>query len=352
MEFVLFSLWALRELVEGTRLMSYLKPLSIAIFSMLFTFGASVGMTADRAKDKKQSGAGTPIIWRDPGKISEKDLFWGSGSENRAPKPPFKFVEEEAKGTQPKVEVTDAGGEKWKVKFGKEVHSEVAATRLLWAMGYYAEETYFVPSGKIEGITQLHRAKQFIAPDGSFEGARFEKRPKNIERTKIAWAWGDNPFIGTKELSGLRILMTLINNWDTRRVSKNNVVLRIAGTDGTVEDWYVVEDLGSSFGKMGRYLFVTRNRWDLEDFKTQKFIDGVSGNMLDLHYQGGARSINKVPLDHAQWFSGLLSQLTVNQVRRAFEAAGANNSEIEGFSTRIMEKIRELQNAVNQSPRP
>ena len=332
--------------------MSYFNPLSIAILSMLFTFGASVGMSADKAKDKNAPGAGKPMLWRDPGNIPEKDLFWGSGSENLAPRPPFKFVEEEAKGTQPKIEVTDANGEKWKVKFGKEVHSEVAATRLLWALGYYVEETYFVDAGKIEGITQLRRAKEFIAPDGSFAGARFEKRPKNIERTKIAWAWGDNPFLGTKELSGLRILMTMINNWDTRRVSKNNIVLRITAPGGVVEDWYVVEDLGSSFGKMGRYMFVTRNRWDLDDFRTQKFIDGVSGNMLDLHYQGGARSINKVPLDHARWFSGLLSQLTDNQVRRAFEAAEANKSEIDGFSTRIMEKIRELQTAVSESPRP
>jgi hypothetical protein len=103
---------------------------------------------------------------------------------------------------------------------------------------------------------------------------------------------------------------------------------------------------------MGRYPIVKRGRWDLEDFKAQKFIDGVSGNMLDLHYRGGARSINKIPLEHARWFAGLASQLTESQVRRAFEAAGATQAEIDGFSSRIMEKIRELQAAVNEPARP
>jgi hypothetical protein len=336
--------------------MSYPKRLSITrlcitIVVLVFALSA-LAQNPGESRDKNARAAGTPVLWRDPGNIAARDLLWGSGSQSTAPNPPFTFVEEDASGTKPKVEVTDANGEKWKVKFGDEVHAETAATRLIWALGYGVEETYFVPSGQINGITTLQRAKEYITADGSFKNARFERRPKNIERTKIAWAWGDNPFMATKELSGLRILMTMINNWDTRRVSKNNIVLRVTAPDGRVEDWYIVEDLGSSFGKMGRYPIVKRGRWDLEDFKAQKFIDGVSGNMLDLHYRGGARSINKIPLEHARWFAGLASQLTESQVRRAFEAAGATQAEIDGFSSRIMEKIRELQAAVNEPARP
>jgi hypothetical protein len=338
----------------GDNLMSYLRRFSLRfLVALLLAVCASTALSTDKSKDVKARSDGKPVLWRDPGNIASKDLFWGSAGKSNAPKPPLKFVEEDPKGTQPKVEVTDANGDKWKVKFGPEVHAETAATRLIWALGYGVEETYYVASGKIDGITSLGRAKEFIAADGTFKGARFERRPKNIERTKIAWAWGDNPFVGTKELSGLGILMTMINNWDTRRVSKNNIVLRVTAGDGTIEDWYIVEDLGSSFGKMGRYPYLTkRNRWDLEDFKAQKFIDGVSGSTLDLHYKGGARSINKIPLEHARWFAGLASQLNERQIRSAFEAAGATPAEISGFSARIMEKIRELQSAVDDSPRP
>ena len=305
---------------------------------------------AQKSKDKKPSSEGTPVMWREPGNIAEKDLYWGSGSEDRAPKPPFTFKSEDLKGTQIKIDVTDANGEKWKVKFGREVHAETAATRLVWAFGYMVDETYFVPSGKIEDATALKRARRFIGSDGTFQEARFERRPKNVKRTDIRWAWGDNPFIGTKELSGLRILMTMLNDWDTRRRSKNNLVVEIQGDDGKIEDWYEVGDLGSTFGHMAS--LVHRTEWNLEEFKRQKFIDRVNGKTLYLHYEGGSKSMNEVPLEHACWFAAMAAQLTENQIRRAFEAAGATQAEIDGFSSRIMEKIKELQSAVNESLRP
>src|SRR6266571_3690766 len=56
-------------------------------------------IAADKSKDRKPSGEGTPVIWRDPGNIAEKDLYWGSGSEDHAPKPPFAFKSEDLKGT-------------------------------------------------------------------------------------------------------------------------------------------------------------------------------------------------------------------------------------------------------------
>ncbi len=303
-------------------------------------------IAADKSKDRKPSGEGTPVIWRDPGNIAEKDLYWGSGSEDHAPKPPFAFKSEDLKGTQTKIDVTDANGEKWKVKFGKEVHAETAATRLVWAFGYMVDETYYIPSGTIEGVTGLKRARRFLGPDGTFQEARFERRSKSVKRTDIHWAWGDNPFVGTKELSGLRILMTMLNNWDTRRRSKNNLVVEIRRDDGTVEDWYEVGDLGETFGHMAS--LVHRTTWNLEEFKKQKFIDRVNGKTLYLHYEGGSKSMGEVPLDHARWFAVLAAQLTENQVRRAFEAAGATQAEIDGFSSRIMEKIKELQSAVSE----
>src|SRR6185295_2071842 len=42
---------------------------------------------------------GTPILWEDPGPISELDLVLGIGSEEGKPKPPFQFKEEDTSGT-------------------------------------------------------------------------------------------------------------------------------------------------------------------------------------------------------------------------------------------------------------
>src|SRR5829696_5670729 len=84
-------------------------------------------------------------LWRDPSPIAQRDLRWGGGSEARAPKAPFAFVEEDHGGSQPKVTVTDANGVTWDVKFGVEVSSELASNRIVWALGYLTEEMYYVP---------------------------------------------------------------------------------------------------------------------------------------------------------------------------------------------------------------
>ena len=63
-------------------------------------------------------------------------------------------------------------------------------------------------------------------------------------------------------------------------------------------------------------------------------------------YYIGKASIGKVPLEHARWFAGLLSQLTQTQVKRALEAGGATQAEIDGYSSAFMAKIKELRSAV------
>jgi len=181
---------------------------------------ASPQKDKDKKKKSKTSRApeqpGTPVLWEDRGDISKLNLFWGVGGEDRQPNPPFQFDKEDESGTNPKIKVFDAGGVKWNVKFDEEVHGEVAASRIVWACGYMVEESYFVPSGKVAGVTGLTRAKKFIGSDGSFKDGMFEKRPDDITRRRINWSWTNNPFAGTKELSGLQVLTTMLNNWDAR----------------------------------------------------------------------------------------------------------------------------------------
>jgi Na+/proline symporter len=57
------------------------------------------------------------------------------------------------------VSVLDAANQEWRVKWGQEVHTEVFGTRLAWALGYFAEPTYFVRAGSIEDTRELRRAR-------------------------------------------------------------------------------------------------------------------------------------------------------------------------------------------------
>jgi hypothetical protein len=309
------------------------------------------------AADIKLNGAtdnpkATPVLWRDPGNIPAKDLYWGSGSPSEAPQPPFSFVKEDTGGTKPKVHITDARGVAWSVKFSgdspsqNEVHAEIAAARLMWALGYEVDESYYVPEGRIEGATGLRRAAKAIGPEGSFRTARFEKRPAHIVRTGKRWSFDRNPFLGSKELSGLRIHTTLLANWDA--TPRNTDVLQVKLPDGSLEERYIIADLGSTFGKIGYpgSLLSPHNRWNAEDYREQKLIDWARKDVVRLNYDGGA-AIRDVPVEDARWFAQHAGQLTSEQVRQAFKASGAADAEIDAFSTAFMGKIAELQTTLS-----
>lgn len=284
------------------------------------------------------------VLWTDPGEIASRDLFWGMGSADRAPQGPFTFVEENTDSTQPKIVVTDARGVTWEVKFGDESKAEVAANRLVWALGYPVEELYLVGTGVIQGARDAGRAAKHIAPEGHFMNARFRRRNDHILRSDEEWTLRNNPFAGQKELSGFMILMTMISNWDIGG-TRNTKVLRVAMPDGTVERQFAVTDLGATFGRMGGPISA-HSKWKLEDYQQEGFIEKVEDGVLHLDYDGAEPGVDRVPLEHARWFASIVSQLAEEQVRRAFEAAGATPQEIAGYTKKFLEKIGELQAAV------
>jgi hypothetical protein len=291
-----------------------------------------------------------PILWRDPGDIARKDLRWGPGSPARAPRPPFTFLEEDTGGTKPKVKVKDARGAEWSVKFdagasqGREVPAEIAAGRIMWALGYLVEETYLVEEGVLHGARDLDRASRVIGSDGRFRRARFEARPPDVERLPEQWTLADNPFAGSPELSGLVLLAALLNNWDLRPA--NTAVLRVR-TETGLEDRYILSDVGTAFGRLTSGLASKSSRWNLDHYRRdRKFIVRVHDGVVELHYRPDGLDRARVPVEHARWFSRLASRLTIDQVRQALAAARASDAEVRGFSSRLMEKLTELDEAV------
>lgn len=302
-----------------------------------------------------QASQAAPMLWRDRGPIAALDTAWGAASPDRQPVPPFQFVEEDTSGSKPKIEVTDAKGVRWKVKFAdpdptkNEVQAEVAASRLMWALGYNVEEHYFVPSGSVAGARDLGRARGAIGDDGAFGMARFERRDASVQRTGRNWTFDQNPFAGTKELSGLMILTALINNWDNKL--ENTAVDITAGADGVPEERYLLSDLGAAFGRMaGPPWTPYPTRWNIEHYRQQPLVKGVDGATLLLNFEGQV-PMTGVPMEHAAWFAGLAGQLTRDQVRAVFTAAGASDAEADAFAARVLEKIAELQNAIEISRR-
>ncbi|MEQ1876172.1 MAG: hypothetical protein ABL958_05970, partial [Bdellovibrionia bacterium] len=224
---------------------------------------------------------GQPVLWRKPAStVKSLAMFWGSGGEVGKPVGPFKFVEENLNGTNPKIKVIDSRGVKWGMKFDEEVHAEVAATRLFWAAGYRVDDAYFVPSGVVTGVTTLQRAGSFIDSRGRFKNARLAKRysldgAKNINNHDVRWKWDKNPFVGTKEMSGLLVMNALVANFDTK-TDNNSIQSAVYPERGTFL-WYMVNDLGGTFGRADA---ADHSKWTLSEFASERFLSGVSGNRL------------------------------------------------------------------------
>src|SRR5262249_27168797 len=133
---------------------------------------------------------------------------------------PFQFVDEDLSGTNPKINVTDNRGWNWNVKWGEEARPSTFCTRLVWACGYFVQPEYFLPYGSIDGVHGLRRAKSRVAKDGSFVNARFQLRsdwPQYMPGEH--WKWTKNPFVGTREFQGLKILVLLVSNWDPKEAN-------------------------------------------------------------------------------------------------------------------------------------
>jgi hypothetical protein len=294
-------------------------------------------------------------IWRDPGKISALDLGAGPGEP---PQPPFQFIEEHATGSQPTVSVRDAKGREWRVKWGPEVRTETFGTRLAWALGYFAEQTHFLAEGEISGTHDLIRAKDCIDEHHRFREGRFELtgEPGVVKHFDAhGWAWNDNPFVGTRELNGLKILMMLVSNWDNKDVrdvarGSNTAIFEVRLRKHVHEARYLIIDWGAALGAWGSNI-VQRGRWDPDAYAAQNelFVTGVDGDVVKWGYQGQRTTdiTYDITVDDVRWFYKLAGALGDDQLRAAFRASGATAEEVEQFTAGMrgrLEKLREVAN--------
>jgi hypothetical protein len=251
-------------------------------------------------------------------------------------------------GTNPKVEVRDAAGRLWTVKFGAEVNTDTFAPRLLSALGYAAQPTFFVGTGSIGGVQDLKRARHFISKDGSFQSARFKLREHHAkdDADSKSWSWVDNPFVGTHELSGLKILIMLLSNWDTKdardREGSNNEIIEPAESSSW---WYAVTDWGASLGKSGGFL--KRSRWDWNGYRAQtaRFVRMAPDGTIDWGFRGkhGHDITAGVSLEDVRWLVPHLARITDEDLQAGLTASGASAPVAREYTRLIRERIVQLQ---------
>lgn len=109
--------------------------IAFALIALTIIFPQPIQAQEPEQDEDSKKRPARPIIWKNPAKISGRDLRYGPGSPDLAPVAPFTFIEEDKSGESPKFVVRDDRGDVWTVKLGPEAQAETVATRLVWAVG-------------------------------------------------------------------------------------------------------------------------------------------------------------------------------------------------------------------------
>lgn len=279
------------------------------------------------AAKKAEPGAKAPMdeLWMDPGDISARDLYFGPGGREAVPDPrvPYRVEAKDTKGHSGGYDVVGPDGRKWDVKTGEEARTEVAVSRILWAIGYHQPVVYHVASWRIDGVQE--------AP----EPGRF--RLASDHKTDGTWHWGDNPFVGTRPFHGLIVANLVVNNWDL--TPSNTRVYRMPKGSPGPERLYVVQDVGGSLGK-SRWPTGTRDK--IDQFEKQDLIRKVKDDHVVFDYESRHRVLVKgIPKEDVVWACRLLAQLSEKQLDDAFRAAGYPADVRARFVRKIRAKIGE-----------
>jgi hypothetical protein len=287
---------------------------------LIVTFVAAGTAAAQRS--------GNAVMWS-PVRVESRDLLHGAGGTAMRPDVRrVKFIKKDTGGNNLKYRIKDARGREWVAKIADESQPEVAANRLLWAIGYRTEIDYLAPRLTIPG-------------QGTYNNVRLEARPAGVDRD-TKWEWDENPFVGTREFKGLRVMMAVINNWDLK--DTNNTILRTGR-----EHQYIVSDLGSSFGKLPVSSAFILNRFgrsvnDPADYVKSTFLHGVDDDgEVDFYYKAKGKDLLKgISVEDARWVGLLLSRLSDRQLRDAFRAANYSPANQRLMARAVRSRINQL----------
>ena len=320
------------------------------------------GESSARQENKDNDKPVTPSqlhntsLWHNPGNIASLDLFYGQGGKHGMPASPFVFEAEDHSGTNPKFDVRDAAGKKWRVKLGEEVRPEVVASRLLWATGYYVNDDYVLTTADIQNL-HISRGESMVK-NGRVTEARFARKPSGQKKIGI-WKWKENPFTGTREFNGLRVMMAIMNSWDLKDI--NNAVFEDSRTG---QDLFLMSDIGATFGTNGLSWTNARSKGNVDSFKGSKFISKTSdatvsfatpkpptARLIETFGLGGKDYARRagmdwigddIPREDARWIAAMLKQLSHQQLVDAFRAGHFPADEIDAYVDIIESRINEL----------
>lgn len=290
------------------------------------------------------------------------------------------FVPEPVSGSTPKFMCALADGDHVKVKYGKvipngEVPAEIAATRLLSALGFPTDRMNRVHSVRCRGCPLLpqqalqcldKKEPATVCLQGAsvdhvvtFENALIE-RPLEGDKVEASkgqgWSWYELDAIDPKaggsnraEVDALRLMAILLAHWDNK--GANQKLLCLPGQsrpDGACEKPIAaIGDLGGTFGP---------TRVDLVNWRqTPMWADRAACRvtMKALPYDGATFKDVQISEAGRQFALRLLRPLSAEQLNTLFEASGvtafphvlAAARQPQAWTAVFLSKVDEIANA-------
>jgi hypothetical protein len=304
---------------------------SLAVWSLF----ATVGLVACTPSTVKSTLRGRPTpqqlaeLWVRPNPA--RDLFYGVGGSRLAPDPSvvYTVIDIKRSGFSRGYTLKDPRDREWSAKFPPEAPTEIAASRILWGIGYHQPPIYYLSKWD---------AAEAPSPNPQLP-ARFREKSPDFHGldAKESWSYYRNPFVGTREMNGLLALQAMLGNSDLK--DQQNVIYALKDAAEGATRWYVARDLGQSFGRTG---VLEAPRGDPAVFEQAPFITGVVDGKVRFDYHGRHRVLfeNISPAD-VRWVCQQLQMLTDDQWHDAFRAAGYPLPIADRFIRRMKQKIDE-----------
>jgi hypothetical protein len=284
-------------------------------------------------------------------------------------------------GSTPKFDCELPGGEKVKVKYGvsnPEVYTEVAATRLLAALGFPADRMYVVervrcfgcPQDPFEGLQCVNEGTAIDVCLPALDYSRAEEfvpavieRPiegRRIETTKErGWRWDElvkiDPAAGgaTRDhVDALRLLAVMLGHWDNK--AKNQRLLCVGEKGSSTKcrrPLAMVQDLGATFGPDKLDL----TKWAATSIWANAATCSVS--MRTMPYGGSTFKDTTITEGGRMFLAERLRQLSTQQIRDLFEGArvavyphkNPNGRDVANWVRAFEDKVRAI---VDRAPCP
>jgi hypothetical protein len=263
-----------------------------------------------------------------------------------------RYLDGPPSGTTAKFDCVLPDGEVVKVKYGNtgEIHAEIAASRLLAALGFGADRMYMVPRVRCYGCVRtpyytmkildyVHARERLVrsVPEDSytdFDWVGVERRFDGAEieaDDQDGWAWHEldpvDPARGANraERDALRLVALLLSHWDNKAANQRLMCLSPSRPDAgaalssiegpCARPFAYIHDLGATFGPNK----VELDHWSKVPIWKDRGRCSVS--MRQFPYKGGTFPDTEISEAGRQLIARQLAGLTEPQLVALFTAA-------------------------------